>query len=209
MTKKHWILILLLGTVCCLLVALPRLRDWNDRRKLIARVTSDDVSYIEAFLSEHEILPVILPRGSSLLHFARSDRMINLLVAKGANVNSQNDDGVSPLHVAATLRSPGMIKALLSNGADVSLTDRNGRTVIHWLSIEMPLFQNWKYLFLDLNAKTVYMDWNGPESAELLLAAGADPNARDSFGRTPIMDALDFSEHDLVKAYRSVDTPKK
>jgi hypothetical protein len=61
---------------------------------------------------------------------AREDRLTDLerLISRGANVNTTNSAGMSPLMLAARNCSPKMTEILLKAKADVNATDDTGRT---------------------------------------------------------------------------------
>ena len=50
---------------------------------------------------------------------------MRLLLEKGAKVNATNEDGNTPLHVAAFMGRTELVQLLLAKGA--SITQRNGR----------------------------------------------------------------------------------
>ena len=50
------------------------------------------------------------------------------LLARGANVNAQSTNGVTPLMIAATHNNPPMIGILIDAGADVTLKNKLGQT---------------------------------------------------------------------------------
>lgn len=56
--------------------------------------------------------------------------MVKLLVARGAEVNVYDRDGISPLMRAITLRDLRMVKLLLDAGAQVNVTDHRGHTAL-------------------------------------------------------------------------------
>jgi ankyrin repeat protein len=70
-------------------------------------------------------------------------RTLDLLVAKSANVNDQNNPfALAPLHLAIKMRNEVGVRALIKNGARVDLKNKNGETpeamakklnVAHWL----------------------------------------------------------------------------
>ena len=63
--------------------------------------------------------------GTSYLHLAANvnAKMINILINYGANVNYQNCDGYTSLHVAAMNGCIEGVRALLANGADREIVD--------------------------------------------------------------------------------------
>ena len=50
------------------------------------------------------------------------------MINSGAYVNATNDEGVTPLHAAATFGNAGVIPVLLKAGADVNAKNNNGST---------------------------------------------------------------------------------
>ncbi len=86
-----------------------------------------------------------------------SVKVIDLLVAAGADPNARDDDGRTPLFEA---NEPEVVQALVRNGADPKVRDKYGRT---------PLFDEY---FASTKAA--------------LIAAGVDVNARSDLGRTAL-----------------------
>ncbi len=79
------------------------------------------------------------------------------------------------LYAAAT-RQPGMVAVLLHDGADAKAADDDGVTIL-----ENAVFAA------------------DPKSLELLIAAGADPNRRDIYGRSPLMLAAGAGNLEAVR----------
>jgi len=77
-----------------------------------------------------------------------------------------DDNGLSPLHLAAQAGHSKVVRALLDLGAIANQVDKNGST---------PLM----YAMLGTNK----------EIASLLIEKGADPNTQDHQGQTPLMYA--------------------
>jgi len=89
--------------------------------------------------------------------------IINAFLDNGADVNTRNRDGESPLHLAILLHRTSLVELLLNNGADINATTCEGISPLHWAAVN-----------------------NRSEIVELLIARGADPRARDLDGRTPL-----------------------
>jgi len=68
-------------------------------------------------------------RGRAALHVAASASIVYALVRAGADVDSRNAYGGTPLH-AAVVEAPGVILALLACGADLAAADGTGKTAL-------------------------------------------------------------------------------
>ena len=92
-------------------------------------------------------------------------KILDAMIAAGAELNPKGVFSNSPLMYAITRYDLVSVKALLARGADANLKNKRGTT---------PLM-------------TVIMS-RGPriEMVKLLMEAGADPNARDKEGQTAL-----------------------
>lgn len=63
---------------------------------------------------------------------ARYYLIARALLAQGADVNIYDDEGVTPLHLAAYTGHPLMVQMLLDYRASVNRKDRQGRTALHF-----------------------------------------------------------------------------
>tara|TARA_B100001173_G_scaffold38943_1_gene30243 strand:- start:1269 stop:1811 length:543 start_codon:yes stop_codon:yes gene_type:complete len=57
--------------------------------------------------------------------------LMNWLITNGVNVNAQNRDGYTPLHIAVRAGNIDIVDKLLAKGANVNVTDNMGRTALH------------------------------------------------------------------------------
>ena len=100
------------------------------------------------------------------------------LLDAGADIDAKDGRGFTPLMLASSL---AVVELLLSRGANVHATNNEGRTVLHRLAL---------------------FAWNH-QSASALVAAGADIDAIDRYGNSPLMTALMAGYHktgvELVK----------
>lgn len=105
------------------------------------------------------------------LHLAthqRSAQKMLLLVTRGADVNTQNCDNDTPLHLAIVRGcDTDTLEVLVDRGASLEIKGRHGRTALQYA-----------------------VALNQEDKARLLLGKGADPNTQDVDGRTPLHDAV-------------------
>jgi ankyrin repeat protein len=57
-----------------------------------------------------------------------------MLIQAGVDLNSQNEDGNTPLHFAAFKGQVKVIKVLIRHEADTSLSNSMGKTYLHGLN---------------------------------------------------------------------------
>jgi len=73
--------------------------------------------------------------GKTVLHFAvvnGQDKVFQILLESGANVNAEDKNGKTVLHFAVVKGQDKFVQLLLERGADVQSQDKNGKTVLHF-----------------------------------------------------------------------------
>ena len=158
-----------------------------------------------------------LPRGGRpdrpVLDQTTALQLAQMLLAAGANPNAQlklpppfrnvgNDRGLdgmlttgtTPLLRAAKALDAPAIRLLLAKGADISLTNSRGMT---------PFMAAAGLGSVDADTRGFYLSEDTQqrsiESLQLLLKAGADINAKDSRGLSPLHEAARWGWNDVVR----------
>ena len=94
---------------------------------------------------------------------ARGVREVKRKVALRADINEQDKDGSTPLHLAIWNNHEAVARVLVETGAELNLQDRHGNTPLHIAA---------------------YV--GDAQLVELLLVLGADRQVKNNQGQTPI-----------------------
>ena len=151
------------------------------------------------------------PLGRAMIWDRTADvSVITMLLRSGADANSGDDYGNTPLHTAATFAALEAMKALLRNGASPNARARRGETPLHYAARE-PFdpakdHRGAARLLIDAGAEINSQDTNGAtplhgaamaenaEMAAFLLSDGASPNPENNAGMTPLHVAAIFGQ---------------
>ena len=174
-----------LCAACCLLFliagcAARQVREPpQDLRAFQSSVARGDVTAVRAGLSAHPDWAKAKDsvHGNTPLHIAAKEgwlKVAELLIAKGADVKAEDNNGVTPLHLTGDKDIAGL---LIAKGADVKVRDNNGVTPLHRAALN-----------------------SNEDVVELLIANGADVNVRNTEKETPLLGlAAQFGLKDIVE----------
>ncbi len=157
--------------------ALLQARDTQDVSALLWSVYAGQPlvrDYLLAQLATHGVLLDVLEAAT----VGDALRLEDILAADPGAAHGFSGDGWTPLHLAAGFGTPQAVDVLLQHGAQVEAISKNPQR-------NQPLHAA---LALGRN----------PETVRLLLAHGADPNATQVGGFTPLFSAASAGRQDLV-----------
>lgn len=141
--------------------------------------------------------------GRTPLFMTKNVKIAELLLQYGANPNAQDNSGVAPLH----LGTEQIVELLLQHGANPRIRDREGNTPLHEPQAPRAI----KSLLIhgaDIHARNdrqetpfATMFVTSDEIFQTFLEAGADPNAPNEYGFTPLFAAGTRRQVELLVQY--------
>ncbi|WP_051362410.1 ankyrin repeat domain-containing protein [Solimonas soli] len=106
--------------------------DTLDQTPLLAAIAQNQVACVARLLDAGADVNLADHAGwSPLIHaayFGSDTQIIELLLARGANINAQNDRGLTALYLASAAGHEPQVQLLLARGADPSIASKNGYT---------------------------------------------------------------------------------
>jgi serine/threonine-protein phosphatase 6 regulatory ankyrin repeat subunit B len=166
--------------------------------------------YYAAFEGDRDVLDLIIERGdyADTIHLAacRGDLdKVQTLLEKGADVNTKDEFGCTPLHWAARARSPEVAGLLIANGADINATAGPDNLTPFMAARKLPVIELLVSKGVDINSQENLSKLHDACSAgdiqvvRFLIDKGADINARNSQGSTPLCVAAASNHKEVVE----------
>ncbi len=135
--------------------------------------------------------------------------MVKFLIAKGADVNAEDNSNGTPVRWAACNGSIEIVKELIKAGADLDPSPGKVESPLqcaagagHKDVVELLLKHGADINGVDKQGRTGLMDAVSRDRmnvARLLIDKGADVNARDKRGNTALIDALDEDDDSYIR----------
>jgi ankyrin repeat protein len=165
--------------------------------KFFAAAESGNVEEVDRLLDAGADVDARDSQGETLLFYAvfsGSKETVESLIAHGADTNATDREGLTPLHAAAYLSRREIVDLLIRKGAKVNARSKDGATPVH-RAIERFAGARSGHRALTSEAESASM----MIVVKLLLAGGADVNAADASGVTPLILAASSGQNDLVE----------
>lgn len=153
---------------------------------LMLAAESGSVEAVKALIAAKADVDAAAEDGSTALMIAAASAVsppaaLDAIVAAGAGIDAKNAAGRTALMLAAASRQGAKVVALLNAGAAVNVTDATGANALGLASAAPP-----------------QAGMPDTLAVKALLDAGADPNAADGAGLTPLMRAAGRDDVDTV-----------
>ena len=146
----------------------------------------DKPTQAEVGLAELKMFKWSLQEGTSLLHVASTREIAELIIDEGEDVNVRDRNEKTPLHFAIDKE---LAELLLDKGADVNARDKKGMTPMHTI-MENPMINPVMVMPLTPIQARDQMQTallkSGGEIVELLIARGAEVDAKSNLKKTPL-----------------------
>ena len=152
-------------------------------------------------------------KSCTVLHCAVQEghrSVVQVLIDAGVDIEAKNDVGRSPLLFASSLGHLDIVKMLVEAGADVCVTDNEGDTCL-MLATYCGHTETVRYLVGLKDVEVNHAENNGwtalhltvelklPGVVQVLIDAGADVEAQDTDGLSPLLFASSSGHLDIVK----------
>ncbi|UCG28774.1 MAG: ankyrin repeat domain-containing protein, partial [Bacteroidales bacterium] len=182
-------------------------------QEIFKAVKSNDSAKVKALIEKDVSLTNAKDDvNNTPLHYAAENgylTLVELLVSKGADIKTTNNQLNSPLNMAILNGKDDVSEYLIENGSDLHHQNIMGYTPLHLaarhnritavrllIARGVDIDRRDNYERTPLNYLTLMTD--NVEAARLLIKSGADVNAKDVNGMMPLNHAVHGNSHGLI-----------
>jgi ankyrin repeat protein len=139
---------------------------------LLHSAAVDNALLVEFLIKKSAEINVKDSTGAAPIIYANTTSIIDIMLENGADIDSTDEDGDTPLLSKVFGSHKEIVEHLLARGADVNKSNKYGQTPLHWASCD--------------------------GIAEMLTDENADIESKDDEGKTPLESALDRGVTEVI-----------
>jgi ankyrin repeat protein len=172
---------------------------------LFSATVMGNISAIKTLLKRGaDINSRIIDSGMTPLMMAvkvKNAQVLRYLITAGADLNLQNKEGQTALHISCILGLEDLFSILISSGANTAILDTKGKAAMSYVN---PVLEDTFYNMLISSSKNKdvlllnFIKTGSLKGAKIALDSGADINARDVDGSTPLIISSKNNDSKLV-----------
>jgi len=171
-------------------------QDENGATPLVFAAGRRHLDMVRYLIEKGADVNITTSRGMTSIFFAGTPEIAAIILENGGDVNARANDGITPLHGAASRGRLELVRFLLERGADPNIRSAEGYTPLflvngeNVLQIVELLIEHGAQVNITNNENGTPLHMiasNGSvAAAELLISKGADVNAVTEYGWTPL-----------------------
>ena len=158
--------------------------------------------------------PLFFTVGGHLPIYVCVGRLIRLLTPCREGINLQDDDGHTALHIAVQHGQYMLINELVCRGANITIQNKKGRTVLHDWALRDNHYEDWTFLksicdddllkIQDHEGHTVFhiaAQYNNKDVLDFLFSKDVGLRIKNNKGHTPLLHVMHEGGHDDMKKF--------